>query len=667
MTVTANLVNADAAIVELYTKDEEGNLSSSAEAVATTTVEEGVVTAKFDFVIDDVKAGTYTVVVTAGDVTEELEVEIDFTEVDAIVEAVTTAKTEIALEEALVAGGFDFDEALITKYAEAITGSEATIADINKVIEDTNLNAANETLVAELKELAGGTQKALLERLQEEFENVVVANINEYQTYLKSVDPEVVKPSDIVKKFDVINAEVDFAAKDTALTTAVAKIAVAATAKQEDVDAAKAALEAATASLAALKEVDSSTSKIITETTAQAKIDAAQVELDKAKDAATALADAIKVAKEAQRAHLLAGGKKTDTVYTDVDTAIAAEGATAATVKVASDALVAATKVLTDVKAAIPAAEKALADFKAAGGDVTSSGTDYKKVEESLAILKDAKQSSSHAAEVTKLNAAASEAGSIAKLNAATKALVEAAELQAETVKAAEKALADFKAAGGVTEGSSANADYTAVAASLAILKDASKSVQHAGEVTKLNEADTEDGSIAKLNKATKELVNVKAINDAITANDAAALDNVIFDLAVTEFTELSEAERLEVAQLVITDAKAGTEIKVYEKTADLATALNTPSTGIVAKYKEAITSFNTAANASSGTTTAKRTALITAIKATAGEEVLAGLNASQQATLADKIMSAVDSENQKVVYAAKTNAEIKAIVEANK
>jgi hypothetical protein len=677
ITVTAVLKNIDAEVelinVELMEVDEEGELISLDPAVEVNNFgeevkvdEEGNLTAKLDVKnIGPDNYGDYVVVITAGEVLPaEVDVTIDFTAEDAIVKAVNEASTELELEDALVNGEFkDVNLKLITEYRKVLgtnKAKKATVAEIQEEIKTINDNAANQTLVAELKEIAtNGTQKELLDALNNaEFKDVEPANINEYQEYLAGEETtEETTKSDIQKKINLINAKANLIAAEANLTTALEKLTDGEDENfvpaQKDVDAAKAALEKVKEADEVVKQaelainnedVDHDVSTAIA--AAEAAITAAQAKIDEANEGAQALIDAKLAAKAAQADFVNAGGKKGAKVYTALTAAINAEEATVESITTATEAVTAATEALGEYDEAVAAAQAAQAAHINAGGTVEDN--EYAVVATALTTN----------AIVWTVEDLANDLGTKkTKITTATTTLTDAtAELTelADTIAAAQEAMGDYIAAGGKDDAEV----YKDVKTQLDILK-AEDSTEEAitAAVTALKDTVNEEGNpikglISTLNDATEELVAVKAINDAIANEDAVTLQNIIVELDVTEFANLTKAQRAEIGAFMIRESK-GEEYEEVTSTEEFADNVK----AAIISYLADIEAFNTAANAEEHNATTKA-AVIAAIK----DVMDLDLTASEELDLAEAILEAKSGDE---IYAVKTIAEIKAIVKA--
>ncbi|REB08532.1 hypothetical protein DVB69_05160 [Sporosarcina sp. BI001-red] len=648
ITVTANLSNIDPTIevisVQLKQLDEEGDLQDLAPKVEKLNLDEesvdenGLLTTTLD--VTDVENGNYVVVVTAGDVQQvTTNVTLDFTAVDAKVDTVNKAANEIALQQALTAGGFkDVNPANITEYRLVLgTGTTVfkTVTLIQNQIDTVNDNEANKTLAQDLKDLSTtGTQQALLDALNAaKFSGVEVSNIKEYQDYLKGATniPGTTEKSDIQEKITLINAEAVFSKADKALTDALAKLSPAADATQKDVDAAVLALETAEAALADVTELDAGTSKTITAVTPQVTIDTAQDAINDAKDAAQALADAKVAAKTAQSEFVKAGGKKGAAVYTALTTAIT-EAEEASDLTAPTAAVTDATTAIGVYNTAVTEANTAIDAHVAAGGatDDTEAAALATAITENPIVWTEAALAGDLTTKTDSITTATTAlTDETAKLTAVT-----------DAKEAAETAMAEFVEAGGD------------------IVDGAYIAVEEAAEILEFADIDALGDLVDTLDLKTVELVAVNAINAAVTSEDAVALQNIIVKLGNDDFNSLVKGQRAEIGAFMIKESKEEGYVAV-ESTSDFEGAVE----AAIVSYLADIADFNAKANvviAPEGVTAAQKNALVAAIEKVVDLE---GLNPTQKLNLAEDIFA---SKPDAPGYAVKTIAAIQALVSAS-
>lgn len=202
VTVKATAPNAEegaTANVAIFAYDEEGVRGETAVATATgVEIVEGAIEVEFE----TLETGSYVAVVTVGEEEAELDFTLDFKAVDAAVDAVNKADTQIKLRDALNKPEF-FDGVnndLIVKYFEKMKEKTyKTIAEIQKDIDTVNEEAGAEDLVAEIKAaLEVKDQIKLYELLSganfvDEDENPIVVDadlIGLYETKLVEVESE---------------------------------------------------------------------------------------------------------------------------------------------------------------------------------------------------------------------------------------------------------------------------------------------------------------------------------------------------------------------------------------------------------------------------------------------------------------------------------------------
>ncbi|MBM7573477.1 S-layer homology domain-containing protein [Aquibacillus albus] len=131
----------DVGTISVYGYDENGNVAEEPVFIGEDIeIVDNVVEAIFD--ASNLKYGDYLAEITVGDVTTEMELAIEFTEVDQVVNAVNTADTEEQLLTALDNDYFyDVDPNLIAEY-RAELGADTTAFDlaveIQTIIDEIN-------------------------------------------------------------------------------------------------------------------------------------------------------------------------------------------------------------------------------------------------------------------------------------------------------------------------------------------------------------------------------------------------------------------------------------------------------------------------------------------------------------------------------------------------
>ena len=202
-TVTANVANAEddtTATVEFFAIDEEEVVETPALTKTAVVIEDGAI--EDDVNVVSLDSGDYVVVITVEDAKSEIELTLDFVEVDAARDEVNKANTQPKLLTALANELFtDVDSTLIAKYREVLgTGfTKDTVFDIQAEINKVNDAKANATLVAELQ--AAPNQIVLLELLDANFGELVNADyVNDYQAAINDVTSEGPKTKEDVQK-----------------------------------------------------------------------------------------------------------------------------------------------------------------------------------------------------------------------------------------------------------------------------------------------------------------------------------------------------------------------------------------------------------------------------------------------------------------------------------
>jgi len=249
-TVTATVLNAEEdaeATVAIFAYDEEGELVEEAvvPAFEAEIDEEGKIEVEVDAVEEELDSGDYKVVVTVTQVVDEEEVtaegefefELDFEAVDAAVDAVNKAGTNVALWNALQNELFEgvAKEANIVKYKEELEVPFNTVAEVIEAVKEINEEVATEGEFKALKEAleaAKDNDLAVYNILKDKFGDIVKAdNIEEYIAEIFNIADE--KPTtvklesieEIQDAIDDVNKEVADEAAADAVKTLIAKIA----------------------------------------------------------------------------------------------------------------------------------------------------------------------------------------------------------------------------------------------------------------------------------------------------------------------------------------------------------------------------------------------------------------------------------------------------------
>lgn len=405
--------------------------------------------------------------------------------IDAQNTVVEKAKVEVLVKEAeaLVKTGTDepfetgkFDQAAVDAAQVAYDKAFAAAEALEGTAFDARLTAV-ETAI----ETAQGTLDAAIEA-EEELQTAIDEAKAAQNDFLlaggKKTDPK-------------------YIAVDTAITPADAEVAPT----KSGVDTAKEALEKETEALVALAEATDAVNALFLDAT---------VEADKLVLAEGVDADQITAAKALVTAY---DGKtnKVEAKKTALDTLT-----TKATDLLAADAnaeLVAET---------IVAAEAAVADYKALKLNVGEDDSKYDVVKTNLAILKD-KEVKDKSTALIALNPTSegAEDGAIFNLNELVENITEAR-------AAAEKAIADYVAAGGKKD----DAKYTAVNDQLVILKDVEKlETNLEAAVVALVDVVDEDGKVT-----TKKAIS--ALKDAKTALEFSTANKTVLALEEADVTE---------------------------------------------------------------------------------------------------------------------------------
>lgn len=178
----------------------------------------------------------------------------------------------------------------------------------------------------------------------------------------------------------------------------------------------------------------------------------------------------------------------------------------------------------------------------------------------------------------------------------------------------------------------------------------------------------TAKGDLQDAIAAAQELLDVAAINTAITDGNVTALQSIIVGLSNPKFAGLSSAQRAELGSYIIVQAQENET--TFDSTAEFSEAISESTTGYVDSYIADITAFNTAANKTllgdgSATDATTKQGVINAIEKVTGADYLTGLTAVQKLDLAEAILEAKPETGSG--YAAKTIAQIKTIVDANR
>ena len=124
-------------------------------------------------------------------------------------------------------------------------------------------------------------------------------------------------------------------------------------------------------------------------------------------------------------------------------------------------------------------------------------------------------------------------------------------------------------------------------------------------------------------------MFNVNNINAAITAKDSVGLANLLVDLNVGEYNNLTSAQRVEVASLVVDNAV--TNKVTYIETAKVATDLSS----FVAQYKGELAAVNSA------TSITEMKAALTGINYTTFNQ----LSSANQLNVAEKVLAVVKTK----------------------
>jgi uncharacterized protein (DUF2141 family)/5'-deoxynucleotidase YfbR-like HD superfamily hydrolase len=624
VTVKATAPNAEegaTANVAIFAYDEEGVRGETAVATETDVeIVEGAIEVEFE----TLETGSYVAVVTVGEEEAELDFTLDFKAVDAAVDAVNKADTQIKLRDALNKPEF-FDGVnndLIVKYFDKMKEKTyKTIAEIQKDIDTVNEEAGAEDLVAEIETaLEVKDQIKLYELLSganfvDEDENPIVVDadlIGLYETKLNGITEglsvDKIKAAILEVNNEPINA-VNNANSADEMKTAIEKYAERlGLATGEGSDYAK-LIPGRDRSVSVdlynnrqyeedgkytLERLQAIFNDIVaTRLVTQASMDLVN-KADELQDIGyvTMLLDRFKEANYTQHSsHKISD--KIDYLQGLVDRYDALEGE----------------KVT--INEEVVDAQKAVLDKI-----IEAKNDGFRRSEHTTDALENA------------LN-------EVEELIAPQKATEAVHALFATKVEDGKEVIDETKLAEGVTQ-----ADIDAASKLVEALPDDKDKSTKAG--------------LQELIDKAQELFDVKSINDAIAAEDAVTLQNLIVELNVTEFVNLTKDQRAEIGAFMIRESK-GEDYEEVTSTTDFADNVETAIT----LYLEKIGAFNTAANKEYPGTADDKAAVIAAIKDVMDLE---GLTAIEELDLAEAIFEAKPEDG----YAVRTIAEIKAIVEAN-
>lgn len=632
ITITAKVPNAEdeaTATIQIFAYTEDGEKEETAKVIVEdVAVEDDVIEVEVNAVDENLNSGNYAAVVTVGEEQAELDFTLDFKAVDAAVDAVNKADTQIKLRDALNKPEF-FDGVnndLIVKYFEKMKEKTyKTIAEIQKDIDTVNEEAGAEDLVAEIETaLEVGDQIKLYELLSganfvDEDENPIVVDadlIGLYETKLNEKKAEGLSVDKIKAAIVEVNNEpinaVNNANSADEMKKAIEKYAERlGLATGEGSDYAK-LIPGRDRSVSVdlynnrqyeedgkytLERLQAIFNDIVaTRLVTQASMDLVN-KADELQDIGyvTMLLDRFKEANYTQHSsHKISD--KIDYLQGLVDRYDALEGE----------------KVT--INEGVVDAQKAVLDKI-----IEAKNDGFRRSEHTTDALENALKE-------------------VEELIAPQKATEAVHALFATKVEDGKEVIDETKLAEGVTQ-----ADIDA----------ASKLVEALQADGDDDNESTKTGLQELINKA-QELFDVKSINDAIAAEDAVTLQNLIVELNVTEFLNLTKDQRAEIGAFMIHESK-GEEYKEVTSTEEFANNVKTTIT----LYRGKIQAFNNAANKVYPGTAEEKAAVIAAIKDVMDLE---GLTAIEELDLAEAIFEAKPENG----YAVKTIAEIKAIVEAN-
>ena len=209
--ITATVTNAEedaTATIAIFGYDEDGAVNEEATLTKTdVAIENGSVDEDFD--VNELSSGDYKAVVTVGEVEAESDFELDFTAVDAAVDKVNKANSEITLHNALQNSLFEnYNENLIVEYLAKLgkdQPAQKTVASVQKVINEVNSMQDDAEFIKQLKE--AGNQVQLLNLLSD-FEAVDEDLLANYQEAIALDNAVLATRNDVQNLLYFINAEV---------------------------------------------------------------------------------------------------------------------------------------------------------------------------------------------------------------------------------------------------------------------------------------------------------------------------------------------------------------------------------------------------------------------------------------------------------------------------